>query len=747
MNTIDLGVTGMTCTACSGRVERKLNKVEGVDATVNFATESASISYDPDLVDATDLIEVVRGAGYDAFELAADTPATVTEGEDGASISESPHEVARRREAADLKHRLIVSALLTVPIVLLSMIPALQFTNWQWAVLTMTTPVYFWGGAPFHRATWLNLRQGSFTMDTLITLGTTAAYLWSLGALFLGNAGMPGMTMEMHLFPSDATMDEIYLETAAVVITFLLLGRWFETKAKGQSSEALRALLDMGAKDAAVLRDGREVRIPIRDLQVGDVFIVRPGEKIATDGRVTEGSSAVDESMLTGESVPVEVTPGSRVTGATVNASGRLMVEVTRVGADTTLAQMARLVSDAQAKKAPVQRLVDRISQVFVPVVIVISLLTLGAHLLLGDGLAPAFTAAVAVLIIACPCALGLATPTALLVGTGRGAQLGLLIKGPEVLESTRRVDTIVMDKTGTVTEGVMSVADVTTAPGRDAADVLRLAAAVEAASEHPIAQAVVRKAGEDVPAVVDFENLAGRGVIGTVEGARIIVGRPAGDLPADLQHAFARAQDAGGTPVVVSIDDEVAGVITVRDTVKATSADAVQGLRDLGLTPMLLTGDNAGAARAVAAEVGIDLADVIAEVMPDDKVAVVEKLQQEGRNVAMVGDGVNDAAALAQSDLGLAMGAGTDVAIEASDITLMNNDLRSAVDAIRLSRRTLGTIKGNLFWAFAYNVVLIPVAALGFLNPMLAGVAMAFSSVFVVTNSLRLRGFRSAHQ
>ena len=745
---VDLGVTGMTCTSCSARVERKLNKVEGVEATVNFATESASVSYDPAKIDPGSLIEVVRNAGYDAFEVAGE-PAAEDAGIDGASISEDPHEAARRREAADLKHRLTISALLTVPIVLLSMIPALQFTNWQWAVLTMTTPVFFWGGAPFHRATFVNLRHGSFTMDTLITLGTSAAYLWSLWALFLGNAGHPGMTMEMHLFPSDTTMDEIYLETTAVVITFLLLGRWFETKAKGQSSEALRALLDMGAKDAAVLRDGREVRVPVNRLQVGDVFVVRPGEKIATDGTVVEGSSAVDESMLTGESVPVEVGAGSRVTGATINASGRLLIEVTRVGADTTLAQMARLVTDAQAKKAPVQRLVDRISQVFVPTVIVVSLITLGVHLATGSGLAPAFTAAVAVLIIACPCALGLATPTALLVGTGRGAQLGLLIKGPEVLESTRRVDTIVMDKTGTVTEGVMSMTGIDAADGFDPDDVLAKAAAVEAASEHPIARAVVRRAEQEivVPEVSGFENLAGRGVTGTVEGRTVLVGRPAGALPGRLLEAFDQAQSRGATPIVVSIDGPAAGVITVRDTVKATSAEAVAELRKLGLTPMLLTGDNAGAAQAVAAEVGIGADDVVAEVMPDDKVAVVEKLQQEGRVVAMVGDGVNDAAALAQADLGLAMGAGTDVAIEASDITLMNNDLRSAVDAIRLSRRTLGTIKGNLFWAFAYNVVLIPVAALGLLNPMLAGVAMAFSSVFVVSNSLRLRRFRSLHQ
>ncbi|GAB3597250.1 Copper-exporting P-type ATPase A (plasmid) [Corynebacterium faecale] len=752
---IDLGVTGMTCTSCSSRVERKLNKLDGVEATVNFATESASVRYDPAKVDPDNLIETVKATGYGAFTMSGatddggdstDDAATVASGSSGAR---SQVDTAREHEAADLKNRLIISALLTVPIVLLSMIPALQFTNWQWAVLTMTTPVFFWGGAPFHRATLVNLRHGATTMDTLITLGTGAAYLWSLWALFIGNAGHPGMTMEIHLLPTNSTMDEIYLETAAVVISFLLLGRWFETKAKGQSSAALRKLLDMGAKDAAVIRDGAEVRVPVGQLKIGDVFVVRPGEKIATDGRVTEGSSAVDESMLTGESVPVEVTKGSKVTGATLNTSGRLLVEVTRTGADTTLSQMAKLVTDAQAKKAPVQRLVDRISAVFVPVVIVISILTLLTHVFLLDaGLATAFTAAVAVLIIACPCALGLATPTALLVGTGRGAELGLLIKGPEVLESTKKVDTIVMDKTGTVTTGVMSVTGVTVADGFDRNDVLTKAAAVEFASEHPIAQAIAREGGrtQTLPEVTDFANAAGRGVTGMVEGHSVTVGRPAGGLTGPLQGAFTHAQTLGGTPVVVQINGRNAGVITVRDTAKPTSAAAVAGLKKLGLTPMLLTGDNAGAAKAVAAEVGIDPAHVIAEVMPEDKVRVIERLQKQGKNVAMVGDGINDAAALAQADLGLAMGAGTDVAIEASDITLMNSDLRSAVDAIRLSRRTLGTIKGNLFWAFAYNVALIPVAAIGLLNPILAGIAMAFSSVFVVSNSLRLRGFTSSH-
>ncbi|MEJ6550143.1 heavy metal translocating P-type ATPase [Corynebacterium sp. USCH3] len=742
---LDLGVTGMTCTSCSNRVERKLNKLDGVEATVNFATESASVRYDPAKADADALIDTVRGAGYDAFTMAGDLEETtddaqVADGGTGDS-GQSRVDAARDSEAADLKKRTIISALITVPVVLLSMIPALQFDNWQWAVLTAVTPVYFWGGAPFHRATLANLRHGAFTMDTLVSMGTTAAYLWSLWALFLGNAGMTGMTMEMHLLPSHSTMDEIYLETAAVVITFLLLGRWFETRAKGRSSEALRALLTMGAKDATVLRNGTETRVPVKELQVDDVIVVRPGEKIAADGVVTDGSSAVDESMLTGESVPVEVTEGSTVTGATINTSGRLLVRVTRTGEDSTLSQMAKLVTDAQSKKAPVQRLVDRISQVFVPVVILVAVATLVIHIATGGGVAPAFTAAVAVLIIACPCALGLATPTALLVGTGRGAQLGLLIKGPEVLESTRRVDTVVMDKTGTVTSGVMSVSDVT-------GDVLLRAAAVEAGSEHPIARAIVHAAEDEgeVPPVTDFTTTAGHGVTGTVDGSTVTVGRPAANLPGDLQRAFDDSQAAGGTPVVVEIDGTPAGVITVRDTVKPTSADAVAGLKDLGLTPMLLTGDNEGAARAVAAEVGIAPENVIAGVMPDEKVDHVEKLQAEGRNVAMVGDGVNDAAALAAAELGLAMGAGTDVAIEASDITLMNDDLRSAVDAIRLSRRTLGTIRGNLFWAFAYNVALIPVAAIGLLNPMLAGVAMAFSSVFVVSNSLRLRGFRSSH-
>ncbi|OKX86095.1 heavy metal translocating P-type ATPase [Corynebacterium glutamicum] len=736
---VDLGVTGMTCTSCSARVERKLNKLDGVEATVNYATESAQVSYDPSKVSPEQLIKTVEDSGYGAFTMSS--PDVESEEESTpADSGQSRIDAARDHEAADLKHRVIVSALLSVPVVLVSMIPALQFNNWQWAVLTLVTPIFFWGGSPFHKATWANLKHGSFTMDTLVSLGTAAAYLWSLWALFIGNAGHPGMKMEMHLLPSASTMDEIYLETVAVVITFLLLGRWFETKAKGQSSEALRKLLDMGAKDAVVLRNGAEVRVPVNQLKLGDVFITRPGEKIATDGEVVEGSSAVDESMLTGESIPVEVTKGSKVTGATLNTSGRLMVKVTRIGADTTLSQMAKLVTDAQSKKAPVQRLVDQISQVFVPVVIVIAIVTLIAHLVFTDaGLAPAFTAAVAVLIIACPCALGLATPTALLVGTGRGAQLGLLIKGPEILESTKKVDTIVLDKTGTVTTGTMSVTDVT-AINYSETEILEFAAAVESASEHPIAQAIAK--ATDHEQVTDFQNTAGQGVTGVVRGHEVRVGRPSSTLIDALLHPFQHAQKIGGTPVVVTIDGVDSGIITVRDTVKDTSVEAIRGLKELGLTPILLTGDNEGAAKSVAAEVGID--QVIANVLPHEKVQNIEALQAQGKNVAMVGDGVNDAAALAQADLGLAMGAGTDVAIEASDITLMNNDLRSAVDAIRLSRKTLGTIKGNLFWAFAYNVALIPVAAIGLLNPMLAGIAMAFSSVFVVSNSLRLRGFKA---
>ncbi|WBT08252.1 heavy metal translocating P-type ATPase [Corynebacterium sp. SCR221107] len=744
---IDLGVTGMTCTSCSARVERKLNKLDGVQASVNFSTESASVEYDPETVDEDTLIQTVRNAGYDAFSLAPNKDANAGAGGAQPASAQEAIDAARDAEAEDLKHRLIISTLLSVPVLLISMIPALQFNNWQWAILTLATPVFFWGGAPFHKATVTNLRHGSFTMDTLVTMGTSAAYLWSLWALFIGNAGMPGMKMSMHLMPGNSTMDELYLESASVVISFLLLGRWFETRAKGQSSAALRTLLAMGAKEATVLRDGKEVRIAADSLQVGDLFVVRPGEKIATDGIVAQGHSAVDESMITGESVPVEKDPEDPVTGATLNTSGKLVVRATRVGKETTLAHMAKLVTDAQARKAPVQKLVDKISQIFVPVVIAISVLAfLGHYFLSDDGLAPAFTAAVAVLIIACPCALGLATPTALLVGTGRGAQLGLLIKGPEILESTKKVDTIVMDKTGTVTTGVMTFAGVVTADETiSQQEALRLAAAVEHSSEHPIAKAIVRGAGtQELPPVTDFDNLAGLGVVGTVEGKRVRVGRPAdvSELPDVLAQAFTQARATGATPVLLSVADAPRAVLTVADTPKESSAQAIAELKRLGLDPWLLTGDNPDAARHVARAVGIEESHVIAEVLPQDKVTQIMRLQEQGKTVAMVGDGVNDAAALAQADLGLAMGAGTDVAIEASDITLMNSDLLSAANAIRLSRKTLGTIKGNLFWAFIYNVLLVPVAALGLLNPMLAGIAMAFSSVFVVSNSLRLRSF-----
>ncbi|EET78226.1 heavy metal translocating P-type ATPase [Corynebacterium tuberculostearicum] len=713
MSHLDLGVTGMTCTSCSARVERKLNKLEGVSASVNFATEAAAIEYDSQSVSPQELISVVESAGYGAFDMAG-------------AKAEEPQ--AEKSSDGGLLRRTIISGALSLPLMVVSMWPALQFPNWQWACAIVATIVFIFGGAPFHTATWTNLKHGSFTMDTLITMGTSAAYFWSLWALFFGNAGEPGMKMHMTLDANAAQMDHIYFESVGMVVTFLLLGRWFEARAKGQSSEALRELLSLGAKEASVLREGGEQRIPIAQLQVGDVFVVRPGEKIATDGIVVAGNSAVDASMITGEPVPVEVGSGDAVTGATINASGKLEVRATKVGEDTVLAQMAQLVTDAQTSKAPVQRLVDRIAQVFVPAVIAVAALTLLAHLFFG-GVAPAFIAAVSVLIVACPCAMGLATPTAILVGTGRGAQLGLVIKGPEILESTRQIDTIVMDKTGTVTAGEMSVTAVH-------GDVLDLAAAVEHNSEHPIARAIASE--RSVKPATDFAVVPG-GVEGTVEGVRVGVGKRQGPL-GDLEAPFRAAQDAGATPVVVTVNGQPAGVIEVRDTIKPSSAAAVAQMKELGLTPYLLTGDNAGAAHAVAAEVGID--HVSAEVLPEDKVNHIKELQAAGHTVAMVGDGINDAAALAQADLGLAMGAGTDVAIEASDITLMNGDLRCAADAIRLSRRTLAIIKGNLFWAFAYNVVLIPVAALGWLNPLLAGLAMALSSVFVVTNSLRLRGF-----
>lgn len=719
---LTLGITGMTCTSCSSRVERKLNKLDNVEATVNFATESASVSYDPATTTPADLIDVVEGAGYGAFTV---------DGEGEGEASASTADTAREGEASDILQRTLVSAVLSLPVMLLSMAPALQFQNWQWACLVLTTLVYVIGGAPFHRATWANLKHGAATMDTLITLGTTAAFGWSLYALFFGNAGMPGMTMHMTLRSNDAQMDHIYLESVGMVITFLLLGRWFELKAKGRSSEALTTLLTMGAKEATVLRGDTETRIPISDLHEGDIFVVRPGEKIATDGVVLNGHSAVDESLLTGESLPVEVSTGSAVTGATINASGRLEVRATRVGSDTVLAQMGALVTAAQTSKAPVQRLADRIAAVFVPIVIGIAILALLAHLWVG-GVAPAFVAAVSVLIIACPCAMGLATPTAILVGTGRGAELGILIKGPEILESTRQIDTIVLDKTGTVTEGQMSVAAVQAAAGHSEQSVLRLAAAAEQGSEHPIARAIRAAYDGTLPATEGFHELPGQGIEATIAGSRVRVGRP----PAGY--------DGTGTQVGVYVADDLVGTIELQDRVKESAAAAISALQDLGLTPHLLTGDNAGAAHAVARAVGIDDANVTAEVMPSDKVEAITRLQQQGKTVAMVGDGVNDAAALAQADLGIAMGAGADVAIEASDITVMNNDLRSVADAVRLARATLRIIKGNLFWAFAYNIILLPVAAFGLLNPLFAGIAMALSSVFVVSNSLRLKRFRS---
>ncbi|MET9744265.1 heavy metal translocating P-type ATPase [Streptomyces ardesiacus] len=737
---VELLIGGMTCASCAARVEKKLNRMDGVTATVNYATEKARISH-PATTEVADLIATVVKTGYTAEEPApppepADGPATAR-GHDGNGADDDP-------ELSALRRRLTVSVLLAAPVVLLAMVPALQFDNWQWLSLTLAAPVVVWGGLPFHRAAWTGVRHGAATMDTLVSLGTLAAFGWSLWALFFGDAGMPGMRHGFDLTVSRADgASAIYLEAAAGVTAFLLLGRWLEARAKRRAGAALRALMELGAKDVAVLRDGGEVRIPVARLAVGDRFVVRPGEKIATDGTVTEGASAVDTSLLTGESVPVDVAVGDAVTGATVNAGGRLVVEATRVGADTRLARMAKLVEDAQSGKARVQRLADRISGVFVPVVLLIAVATFGGWLgATGDTVA-AFTAAVAVLIIACPCALGLATPTALLVGTGRGAQLGVLIKGPEVLESTRRVDTVVLDKTGTVTTGRMTLHEVYAAEGTDEEELLRLAGAVEHASEHPVARAVAAGAEERLgalPGVEDFENVPGRGVRARVAGREVAVGRLYDGLPPDVAAARDEAERRGRTAVVVGWDGEARGVVAVADAVKETSAEAVTRLRRLGLTPVLLTGDNRRVAESVAAAVGID--EVIAEVLPEEKAAVVERLRAEGRTVAMVGDGVNDAAALATADLGLAMGTGTDAAIEAGDLTLVRGDLRVAADAIRLSRRTLSTIKGNLVWAFGYNVAALPLAAAGLLNPMIAGAAMAFSSVFVVTNSLRLRAF-----
>jgi P-type Cu+ transporter len=744
ISVVELVIGGMTCASCAARIEKKLNKLEGVTATVNYSTEKAKVTYSGSLTPA-DFISTIEATGYTATLPAPKVEsASADEGED----EEKDDEVSR------LRQRLVISAILSLPVLLLSMIPPLQFDNWQWLALTLASPVVVWGALPFHRAAFTNARHRAATMDTLISVGVSAAWLWSLWALFFGGAGMVGERMSFQLMPSrDGGTAHIYLEAASVVTVFILSGRYFEATAKKRSGAALRALLNMGAKDVAVLRDGLEVRIPVEQLVVGDVFSVRPGEKVATDGIVTEGTSAVDASMLTGESVPVEVGPGDAVVGATVNAGGRLLVRATRVGADTQLAQMSRLVEDAQNGKAQVQRLADRVSGIFVPTVILLALSTLAAWLLTGHSATAAFTASVAVLIIACPCALGLATPTALMVGTGRGAQLGILIKGPQVLESTHRVDTILLDKTGTITTGKMSVAAVHATAAETVAEIQTLAGALEDASEHPIAKAVAAAArtahDNTLPGVESFSNHDGRGVSGVVDGHAVLVGRRSWlakdwsiSAPEDLTVIADAAEAKGQTPVWVAWDGVARGVIVVADTIKDTSAEAIAQFRALGLRPILLTGDNTRAAHAVAALVGIEPQDVIAEVLPADKVTAVKALQEMGKVVAMVGDGVNDAAALAQADLGLAMGTGSDVAIEASDLTLVRGDLRAAADAIRLSRSTLKTIKGNLFWAFAYNVAAIPLAALGLLNPLIAGAAMAFSSVFVVSNSLRLRRF-----
>ena len=736
---VDLAISGMTCASCANRIQRKLNKLDGVTASVNYATAKASVTY-PGSVSTDTLLATVEAAGY-----AAALPTQVEPAAEDGGVS--------------LRTRTLVSAVLSIPVIAMAMAPVLQVDYWQWISLLLATPVVVWGGLPFHRAAWTNLRHGATTMDTLVSMGTLAAFGWSLYALVFGTAGEIGMR---HAF--ELTLDwgsrgdgaaNLYLEAAAGVTSFLLIGRYLEKRAKGQAGAALHALLDLGARDVAVVRDGVESRIPVEHLEVGETFVVRPGEKVATDGEVVEGASAIDASLLTGESLPVEVGVGDQVTGATINAGGRLLVRATRVGSDTQLAQMARLVEQAQTGKAAAQRLADRISGVFVPAVIVLAAATFLGWLVLSGDVTAAFTAAVAVLIIACPCALGLATPVALMVGTGRGAQLGILIKGPEVLEQTRAIEVVLLDKTGTVTTGQMSLREVLVAPGEDEDGVLLRAGALEDASEHPIARAIATAARERLAddaalaPVEDFAALAGLGVRGLVDGHEVLVGRPrllaeAGlDIPVSLSTAIDAAQESGGTVVAIGWDGAARGALVVADTVKATSAEAIKRLRALGLRPMLLTGDNATVAARVAAEVGIDGADVIAEVLPADKADLVRRLQDEGRVVAVVGDGVNDAAALAQADLGLAMGTGTDVAMEASDLTLVRGDLLVVSDAIALSRATLGIIKGNLFWAFGYNVAALPLAAAGLLNPMLAGAAMAFSSLFVVLNSLRLRGFQ----
>ena len=745
---VDLVIGGMTCASCAARIEKKLNRMDGVTASVNYATEKARVTF-ADSVTTDDLRATVEATGYTA-QVPEPISSPQGEGTEETDLEESP-------ELRSLRQRVLTSLVLTVPVIVLAMIPALQFDYWQWLSLTLAAPVVTWGAWPFHKSAWTNLRHAAATMDTLISLGVLAAFGWSLYALFVGGAGETGMTMSLSVIPAGGSgADEIYLEVASGVTLFILAGRYFEARAKRRSGAALRALLSMGAKEVAVLRNGVEVQLPIEQLVVGDEFVVRPGDKIATDGLVVSGSSAVDAAMLTGESVPVDVLPGDTVVGATVNVGGRLTVRATRVGFDTQLAQMGRLVEEAQHGKAPVQRLADQVSAIFVPIVIVLSAATLGFWLGNGASAEFAFTAAVSVLIIACPCALGLATPTALMVGTGRGAQLGILIKGPEVLESTRRVDTVVLDKTGTVTTGRMSLVEVVLADGENREQVLRLAGAVEHASEHPVARAIAAAAAAEIgelPSVVEFTAVEGLGVRGVIQTPAatyaVFVGRPgllaapSQRIPLELEQAMARSTAAGNTSVVVAWDGRARAVLAVADTVRPTSRQAITQLRELGLRTILLTGDNSTVAAAVARSVGIDASDVVADVLPADKVDAVKRLQSAGAVVAMVGDGVNDAAALAQSDLGLAMGTGTDVAIEASDLTLVRGDLGSSVDAIRLSRRTLRTIQGNLFWAFAYNVAALPLAAAGLLNPLLAGAAMASSSLFVVSNSLRLRRFQ----